>query len=101
VPWIWGLAGPGFSSAHGLCLPQCSTTCGLGAVWRLVRCSSGRDEDCALEGRPQPARRCHLQPCAAWHMGNWSKVCEGGVWVLLPAGRGELHVPLHLTVFPR
>uniref|UniRef100_A0A8C0ZZG6 A disintegrin and metalloproteinase with thrombospondin motifs 7 n=1 Tax=Castor canadensis TaxID=51338 RepID=A0A8C0ZZG6_CASCN len=60
---------------------QCSTTCGLGAVWRLVRCSSGRDEDCALEGRPQPARRCHLQPCAAWHMGNWSKCsrnCGGG-----------------------
>lgn len=25
-------------------------------------------------GRPQPARRCHLRTCAAWHMGNWSKV---------------------------
>uniref|UniRef100_A0A8I5NPS0 Peptidase M12B domain-containing protein n=1 Tax=Papio anubis TaxID=9555 RepID=A0A8I5NPS0_PAPAN len=61
---------------------QCSTTCGLGAVWRSVRCSSGRDEDCAPAGRPQPARRCHLRPCATWHSGNWSKCsapCGGGV----------------------
>lgn len=60
---------------------QCSTTCGLGASWRLVRCSSGREEDCAPEGRPQPARRCHLRPCATWHAGNWSKCsrsCGGG-----------------------
>uniref|UniRef100_A0A673TY54 A disintegrin and metalloproteinase with thrombospondin motifs 7 n=1 Tax=Suricata suricatta TaxID=37032 RepID=A0A673TY54_SURSU len=59
----------------------CSTTCGLGAVWRPVRCSSGREDDCAPEGRPQPARRCHLRPCAAWHAGNWSKCsrsCGGG-----------------------
>uniref|UniRef100_A0A480NLT8 A disintegrin and metalloproteinase with thrombospondin motifs 7 preproprotein n=1 Tax=Sus scrofa TaxID=9823 RepID=A0A480NLT8_PIG len=60
---------------------ECSTTCGLGAVWRPVRCSSGREEDCIPAGRPQPARRCHLRPCAAWHTGNWSKVRghgEGG-----------------------
>ncbi|XP_062947346.1 A disintegrin and metalloproteinase with thrombospondin motifs 7 [Cynocephalus volans] len=60
---------------------ECSTTCGLGAVWRPVHCSSGRDEDCAPAGRPQPARHCHLRPCAAWHMGNWSKCsrsCGGG-----------------------
>ncbi|XP_003784615.1 A disintegrin and metalloproteinase with thrombospondin motifs 7 [Otolemur garnettii] len=60
---------------------QCSTTCGLGAAWRPVRCSSGRDEDCTPAGRPQPARRCHLRPCAAWHPGNWSKCsrsCGGG-----------------------
>uniref|UniRef100_A0A673U8E5 A disintegrin and metalloproteinase with thrombospondin motifs 7 n=1 Tax=Suricata suricatta TaxID=37032 RepID=A0A673U8E5_SURSU len=60
---------------------ECSTTCGLGAVWRPVRCSSGREDDCAPEGRPQPARRCHLRPCAAWHAGNWSKCsrsCGGG-----------------------
>uniref|UniRef100_A0A5F9CXW8 A disintegrin and metalloproteinase with thrombospondin motifs 7 n=1 Tax=Oryctolagus cuniculus TaxID=9986 RepID=A0A5F9CXW8_RABIT len=60
---------------------QCSTTCGLGAAWRPVRCSSGRDEDCAHTGRPQPARRCHLRPCATWHTGNWSKCsrsCGGG-----------------------
>uniref|UniRef100_A0A8C8TWN7 A disintegrin and metalloproteinase with thrombospondin motifs 7 n=1 Tax=Peromyscus maniculatus bairdii TaxID=230844 RepID=A0A8C8TWN7_PERMB len=60
---------------------QCSTTCGLGAIWRLVRCSSGRDEDCTLSSRPQPARHCHLRPCAAWRMGNWSKCsrnCGGG-----------------------
>uniref|UniRef100_F1RKT5 A disintegrin and metalloproteinase with thrombospondin motifs 7 n=1 Tax=Sus scrofa TaxID=9823 RepID=F1RKT5_PIG len=60
---------------------ECSTTCGLGAVWRPVRCSSGREEDCIPAGRPQPARRCHLRPCAAWHTGNWSKCsrsCGGG-----------------------
>ncbi|KAM4826128.1 A disintegrin and metalloproteinase with thrombospondin motifs 7 [Thomomys bottae] len=60
---------------------QCSTSCGLGASWRLVGCSSGRDEDCPLTARPQPARHCHLRPCAAWHTGNWSKCsrsCGGG-----------------------
>ncbi|KAL0620090.1 A disintegrin and metalloproteinase with thrombospondin motifs 7 [Plecturocebus cupreus] len=60
---------------------ECSTTCGLGAVWRPVRCSSGRDEECTPAGRPQPARRCHLRPCAPWHSGNWSKCsrsCGGG-----------------------
>ncbi|XP_055969885.1 A disintegrin and metalloproteinase with thrombospondin motifs 7 [Sorex fumeus] len=64
--------------------PWCSTTCGLGAVWRPVYCSSGRDEDCAPDGRPQPARRCHLRPCATWRTGNWSKCsrsCGGGVSV--------------------
>ncbi|XP_004617610.1 A disintegrin and metalloproteinase with thrombospondin motifs 7 [Sorex araneus] len=63
---------------------ECSTTCGLGAVWRPVYCSSGRDEDCAPDGRPQPARRCHLRPCATWRTGNWSKCsrsCGGGVSV--------------------
>uniref|UniRef100_A0A8C7AYT2 A disintegrin and metalloproteinase with thrombospondin motifs 7 n=1 Tax=Neovison vison TaxID=452646 RepID=A0A8C7AYT2_NEOVI len=60
---------------------ECSTTCGLGAVWRSVRCSSGREDDCPPAGRPQPARRCHLRPCAAWRTGNWSKCsrsCGGG-----------------------
>ncbi|XP_029399244.1 A disintegrin and metalloproteinase with thrombospondin motifs 7 isoform X2 [Mus pahari] len=60
---------------------QCSTTCGLGAIWRLVSCSSGNDEDCTLASRPQPARHCHLRPCAAWRTGNWSKCsrnCGGG-----------------------
>lgn len=60
--------------------PQCSTTCGLGAVWRPVHCSSGREEDCVPASRPQPARRCRLRPCAAWHTGNWSKV-RGGLGV--------------------
>ncbi|KAF6076482.1 ADAM metallopeptidase with thrombospondin type 1 motif 7 [Phyllostomus discolor] len=60
---------------------ECSTTCGLGAVWRWVRCSSGREDDCAPAGRPQPARHCHLRPCATWHVGTWSKCsrsCGGG-----------------------
>ncbi|XP_016053234.1 PREDICTED: A disintegrin and metalloproteinase with thrombospondin motifs 7, partial [Miniopterus natalensis] len=60
---------------------ECSTSCGLGASWRSVRCSSGQEADCVPEGRPQPARRCHLRPCATWHAGNWSKCsrnCGGG-----------------------
>uniref|UniRef100_G3NKU5 ADAM metallopeptidase with thrombospondin type 1 motif, 12 n=1 Tax=Gasterosteus aculeatus aculeatus TaxID=481459 RepID=G3NKU5_GASAC len=53
---------------------ECSTTCGIGAIWRTVVCSSQKDEDCASVKRPEPARTCHLQPCAIWHSGSWSKV---------------------------
>ncbi|XP_013867217.1 A disintegrin and metalloproteinase with thrombospondin motifs 12 [Austrofundulus limnaeus] len=52
---------------------ECSTTCGIGAVWRTVVCSSQNDEDCANMKRPEPARTCHLQPCATWQTGSWSK----------------------------
>ncbi|XP_054466646.1 A disintegrin and metalloproteinase with thrombospondin motifs 12 [Anoplopoma fimbria] len=52
---------------------ECSTTCGIGAIWRTVVCSSQKDEDCASMKRPEPARTCHLQPCATWHSGSWSK----------------------------
>ncbi|XP_017267700.1 A disintegrin and metalloproteinase with thrombospondin motifs 12 [Kryptolebias marmoratus] len=52
---------------------ECSTTCGIGAVWRTVVCSSRSDEDCANVKRPEPARTCHLQPCATWQTGSWSK----------------------------
>ncbi|XP_005924501.1 A disintegrin and metalloproteinase with thrombospondin motifs 12 [Haplochromis burtoni] len=52
---------------------ECSTTCGIGAVWRTVKCSSQNDEDCANVKRPEPARTCHLQPCATWQSGSWSK----------------------------
>uniref|UniRef100_A0A8C2WRW2 ADAM metallopeptidase with thrombospondin type 1 motif, 12 n=1 Tax=Cyclopterus lumpus TaxID=8103 RepID=A0A8C2WRW2_CYCLU len=52
---------------------ECSTTCGIGAIWRTVVCSSQKDEDCASLKRPEPARTCHLQPCATWHSGSWSK----------------------------
>uniref|UniRef100_A0A671Y0A6 ADAM metallopeptidase with thrombospondin type 1 motif, 12 n=1 Tax=Sparus aurata TaxID=8175 RepID=A0A671Y0A6_SPAAU len=55
-------------------LPQCSTTCGIGAIWRTVACSSQNDEDCASMTRPEPARTCHLQPCATWQTSSWSKV---------------------------
>ncbi|XP_037339264.2 A disintegrin and metalloproteinase with thrombospondin motifs 12 isoform X2 [Pungitius pungitius] len=51
----------------------CSTTCGIGAIWRTVVCSSRKDEDCAGVKRPEPARTCPLQPCAIWHSGSWSK----------------------------
>lgn len=53
---------------------QCSTTCGIGAIWRTVACSSNNDQDCASTKRPEPARTCNLQPCADWKSGSWSKV---------------------------
>ncbi|XP_029961195.1 A disintegrin and metalloproteinase with thrombospondin motifs 12-like [Salarias fasciatus] len=52
---------------------ECSTTCGIGAIWRTVMCSSQKDEDCASVKRPEPARTCHLQPCATWQSSSWSK----------------------------
>ncbi|KAF0034120.1 hypothetical protein F2P81_014186 [Scophthalmus maximus] len=55
---------------------ECSTTCGIGAIWRTVMCSSQSDEDCASVKRPEPARTCQLQPCATWQSGSWSK-CSG------------------------
>ncbi|XP_051896607.1 A disintegrin and metalloproteinase with thrombospondin motifs 7-like [Pristis pectinata] len=61
---------------------ECSTTCGLGAIWRTVQCSSGSDDDCDTTKRPVPARRCYIRPCSAWRVGNWSKCsknCGGGV----------------------
>ncbi|XP_061077222.1 A disintegrin and metalloproteinase with thrombospondin motifs 7 [Conger conger] len=60
----------------------CSTTCGLGAIWRQVRCSTGNDSDCDASERPPPARRCYLRPCSAWMVGEWGKCtnnCGGGV----------------------
>lgn len=60
-----------------LSLPvQCSTTCGLGAYWRHVECSTQVDSDCAAIQRPDPMKRCHLRPCARWKVGNWSKVTD-------------------------
>ncbi|XP_029017104.1 A disintegrin and metalloproteinase with thrombospondin motifs 12 [Betta splendens] len=52
---------------------ECSTTCGVGAVWRAVACSSREDQDCSSTRRPEPARTCRVQPCAAWRSGGWSK----------------------------
>ncbi|XP_013920681.1 PREDICTED: A disintegrin and metalloproteinase with thrombospondin motifs 7 [Thamnophis sirtalis] len=63
---------------------ECSTTCGLGAVWRVVHCSTGNEKDCDLTRKPAPARRCYLRPCSKWHVGKWSKcsrTCGGGVKV--------------------
>ncbi|XP_068107345.1 A disintegrin and metalloproteinase with thrombospondin motifs 12 isoform X2 [Hyperolius riggenbachi] len=60
---------------------ECSTTCGLGAFWRNVECSTGSERDCGHVKKPDPARRCHLRPCASWRSGNWSKCstnCGGG-----------------------
>ncbi|KAK0151400.1 A disintegrin and metalloproteinase with thrombospondin motifs 7 [Merluccius polli] len=55
---------------------ECSTSCGIGAVWRAVRCSSQSEEDCVSLKRPEPARTCHLRPCAAWLNSNWTKCPE-------------------------
>ncbi|XP_029434995.1 A disintegrin and metalloproteinase with thrombospondin motifs 12 isoform X2 [Rhinatrema bivittatum] len=52
---------------------ECSTTCGLGAVWRHVQCNTTTESDCQHVKKPDPARRCHLRPCATWTTGNWSK----------------------------
>ncbi|XP_066504179.1 A disintegrin and metalloproteinase with thrombospondin motifs 7 [Hoplias malabaricus] len=60
----------------------CSTSCGLGAIWRSVYCSTGNDSDCDMAKRPAPARRCYLRPCSEWRIGNWSKCsknCGGGM----------------------
>ncbi|NXS63893.1 ATS7 metalloproteinase, partial [Brachypteracias leptosomus] len=63
---------------------ECSATCGVGAIWRSVRCSSGSDHGCAAANKPVPARRCSLRPCSSWRVGNWSKCsrsCGGGTKV--------------------
>uniref|UniRef100_A0A3B3ZM05 Peptidase M12B domain-containing protein n=1 Tax=Periophthalmus magnuspinnatus TaxID=409849 RepID=A0A3B3ZM05_9GOBI len=62
----------------------CSTSCGLGAVWRSMSCSTGSEEDCDPAKRPAPAQRCYLRPCSTWNLGPWSKCsqsCGGGVRV--------------------
>ncbi|KAG7221757.1 hypothetical protein INR49_029140, partial [Caranx melampygus] len=60
----------------------CSTSCGLGAVWRTLACSTGLDSDCDPAKRPPPAQRCYLRPCSSWKVGEWSKCsknCESGI----------------------
>ncbi|XP_035507585.1 LOW QUALITY PROTEIN: A disintegrin and metalloproteinase with thrombospondin motifs 7 [Morone saxatilis] len=60
----------------------CSTSCGLGAIWRTLACSTGSDSDCDPAKRPAPAQRCYLRPCSTWKVEEWSKCsknCEGGV----------------------
>ncbi|NWW86983.1 ATS7 metalloproteinase, partial [Rhynochetos jubatus] len=63
---------------------ECSATCGVGAIWRSVRCSTGSDDGCAAADKPVPARRCSLRPCSSWRVGDWSKCsrsCGGGMKV--------------------
>ncbi|XP_048360297.1 A disintegrin and metalloproteinase with thrombospondin motifs 12 [Sphaerodactylus townsendi] len=60
---------------------ECSTTCGVGAFWRAVECSTKNESDCQHVTKPDPARRCYLPPCAQWKAGEWSKCsssCGGG-----------------------
>uniref|UniRef100_A0A3B4YUI4 ADAM metallopeptidase with thrombospondin type 1 motif 7 n=1 Tax=Seriola lalandi dorsalis TaxID=1841481 RepID=A0A3B4YUI4_SERLL len=70
-----------FLSCYCTC-GQCSTSCGLGAIWRTLACSTGSDSDCDPAKRPAPAQRCYLRPCSTWNIGEWSKCsknCEGGI----------------------
>ncbi|XP_077203070.1 A disintegrin and metalloproteinase with thrombospondin motifs 12 [Paroedura picta] len=60
---------------------DCSTTCGVGAFWRAVECSTKNESDCQHLEKPDPARRCYLPPCAQWKAGEWSQCsasCGGG-----------------------
>ncbi|XP_061409573.1 A disintegrin and metalloproteinase with thrombospondin motifs 7-like isoform X1 [Lethenteron reissneri] len=56
---------------------ECSVTCGLGSMWRRVECNAGEPSLCTATKRPTPARRCHVQPCATWIVGEWTKCLEG------------------------
>ncbi|XP_073474360.1 A disintegrin and metalloproteinase with thrombospondin motifs 7 [Aquarana catesbeiana] len=61
---------------------ECSTSCGLGAMWRTVACTAEGNNTCDASAKPAPARRCYLRPCASWTVGNWSKCsrsCGNGV----------------------
>uniref|UniRef100_A0AAQ4S2M9 ADAM metallopeptidase with thrombospondin type 1 motif 7 n=1 Tax=Gasterosteus aculeatus aculeatus TaxID=481459 RepID=A0AAQ4S2M9_GASAC len=51
----------------------CSTSCGLGAIWRTLACSTGPDSDCDPAKRPAPAQRCYLRPCSTWKLEEWGK----------------------------
>lgn len=53
---------------------QCSTSCGLGAIWRTLACSTGSDSGCDPAKRPAPAQRCYLRPCSTWKLEEWSEV---------------------------
>ncbi|XP_049574160.1 A disintegrin and metalloproteinase with thrombospondin motifs 7 [Syngnathus scovelli] len=61
---------------------SCSTSCGLGAIWRTLTCSTGSESDCDSAKRPTPAQRCYLRPCSMWRVGEWTKCsrnCGGGI----------------------
>ncbi|XP_075063622.1 A disintegrin and metalloproteinase with thrombospondin motifs 7 isoform X2 [Mixophyes fleayi] len=55
---------------------ECSTSCGLGAMWRSVSCRADKNGTCDTNTKPAPARRCYLRPCASWTVGNWSKCSQ-------------------------
>lgn len=69
-----GIAGSRAAEQAATGVLQCSVTCGMGAIWRTVRCSTGSDDGCVVANKPVPARRCSLRPCSSWRVGNWSKV---------------------------
>ncbi|KAM8973091.1 A disintegrin and metalloproteinase with thrombospondin motifs 7 [Pelodytes ibericus] len=55
---------------------ECSTSCGLGAMWRSVWCSEDGNDICDPSTKPAPAHRCFLRPCASWSLGVWSKCSQ-------------------------
>uniref|UniRef100_A0A8C5PGP1 A disintegrin and metalloproteinase with thrombospondin motifs 7 n=1 Tax=Leptobrachium leishanense TaxID=445787 RepID=A0A8C5PGP1_9ANUR len=55
---------------------ECSTSCGLGAMWRQVWCSEDGSNTCNPDVKPAPAHRCFLRPCASWSVGPWSKCSQ-------------------------
>lgn len=59
---------------NGFLCGQCSTSCGLGAVWRTLTCSTGSESNCDPTKKPAPARQCYLRPCSMWKLGEWSMV---------------------------
>ncbi|KAK2853750.1 hypothetical protein Q5P01_006411 [Channa striata] len=93
TPLLWPLPAPtSVSSPASVQVPTaahwltgnwsaCSTSCGLGATWRTLACSTGSESDCDPGKRPAPAQQCYLRPCSMWKVGEWSKCtrnCKGG-----------------------
>lgn len=44
---------------------QCSVTCGIGIVRRMVRCNVPDESACALIAKPLEEEKCILHPCPA------------------------------------
>lgn len=42
---------------------QCSVTCGIGIVRRMVRCNVPDESACALIAKPLEEEKCTLHPC--------------------------------------
>nr|XP_018915649.1 PREDICTED: A disintegrin and metalloproteinase with thrombospondin motifs 9-like isoform X3 [Bemisia tabaci] len=45
----------------------CSVTCGEGIITRPVKCSSGNDDDCLQELKPDDTKICYEHPCQSVH----------------------------------
>lgn len=73
---------------NGFLYGQCSTSCGLGAVWRTLTCSTGSESNCDPTKKPAPARQCYLRPCSMWKLGEWSMVrLLVNIWMFYMTGQ--------------